>query len=129
MAFCPKCGAENKDNANFCIKCGNTLSIGEQIIEPTHGYSMQQASNQGKSPVVPVLLNFFIIWGLGYWYLGIKKVFGVPWYMLFVAQIFVYILAVATAGIFFVIGLLINIALAYDVYQKAMLKPGFVPID
>ncbi len=25
--FCQKCGTENKDDASFCSKCGNTLII------------------------------------------------------------------------------------------------------
>ncbi len=26
---CPKCGAENPDNTNFCANCGNNLSVVE----------------------------------------------------------------------------------------------------
>lgn len=27
MIYCPKCGEKNKDDAQFCIKCGNSLYI------------------------------------------------------------------------------------------------------
>ncbi len=27
MKICSKCGFENKDNAKFCVKCGNSLDI------------------------------------------------------------------------------------------------------
>ncbi len=129
MTFCPKCGVENKDNANFCITCGSSLSAGGSINDPNRGYSIQQAKNRDKSPIIAVLLNFFIAWGIGYWYLGIKKVFGLPWYSLIITQFFLGFI-MGYLGLSFIVFLLlvINIALAYDVYEKALSKPGFVPI-
>ena len=29
--FCPKCGIENVENANFCTQCGQGLSPGSEV--------------------------------------------------------------------------------------------------
>ena len=29
--FCPKCGSENTDNANFCTQCGQGLSPNAEV--------------------------------------------------------------------------------------------------
>lgn len=28
MVYCPKCGAKNEDNTDFCVKCGASLQTG-----------------------------------------------------------------------------------------------------
>ncbi len=32
--FCPRCGAENPDEAQFCAQCGNPLPQGDSEITP-----------------------------------------------------------------------------------------------
>ncbi len=34
--FCPKCGSENIEDAQFCVKCGSSLDRTEQIQRPVH---------------------------------------------------------------------------------------------
>ena len=129
MAFCSKCGTENKENAKFCIKCGNSLHLGVESMRqfPDYSNAPQETIKKKKSPIIAMVLNFVIAWGLGYWYLGIKKVWGLPWYSLFIVEILLAFIVMNIEG-FGIIFTLLNFALAYDVYQKALSKPGFVPI-
>jgi len=69
------------------------------------------------------ILNLFF--GIGYWYLGYRTVFGVPTTVFVTLALIVYIVvALFTAGIFTI---LIAILLAIDGYQKARGDRGFVP--
>lgn len=135
MIFCSSCGAENKDGANFCMKCGNSLSLEKQNVNSSTTSSInhqevQQTVKYGKNPVVAVLLNFFLFWGLGYWYLGIKKIYGLPWYALIGVQFLIGIIFFGSeSSLILLISIVVNISLAYDVYQKALSKPGFVPVE
>ena len=76
--------------------------------------------------IIAIILNFFLLWGLGYWYLGFKTVFGQNWYMLIIVQIIAIILSmfIPFLGILY---LITNLALAFDLYEKASGKQGFVP--
>lgn len=57
MKYCQKCGAQNADNANFCIECGSTLTVSEStytytesasdettILEPVYNYGGESSS-------------------------------------------------------------------------------------
>ena len=71
------------------------------------------------------VLNLFF--GLGYWYLGYKKVLGIPTFGFVVAMLVVYaVLGFYTAGI---ISLIIAIVLAIDGYQKGQGQRGFISVE
>jgi hypothetical protein len=71
---------------------------------------------------VAAIANLF--WGLGYVYLGYKKVLGIPSIGFVALMIILYIvLGIFTFGI---LSLLIAIALAVDGYQKGNGQKGFV---
>ncbi len=132
--FCPKCGTENNDGAKFCVGCGATLgsqsnggSNGPGGVN-NYGSGQRGSVEPGKNPYIAVVLNFFILWGLGYWYLGLKEIYGYPWYYLFAVQLVLAVLAMFT-GIFLLVLFAGNVALAYDVYKKGIGEPGFVPLE
>jgi len=120
---------ENENDATFCKKCGKQFPAASKIpaideIFDSLGINMSPAM---KKALVAILLNFLIIWGLGYWYLGYKKVFDkYDWYMLMVAQIVIGLISsfVPFLGIIYFAA---GAALAYDLYEKASGKQGFVP--
>jgi hypothetical protein len=79
----------------------------------------------GKSPVVAAIANLF--WGLGYVYLGKKKVLGVPTVGFVVGAFIVYIIfGLFTAGI---LTLVCAIVLAVDGYQKGSGGKGFISAE
>jgi uncharacterized membrane protein YvbJ len=115
--FCPKCGAQNADGAAFCSGCGASLSVASQ---PTSGGPVQRA--QGKSPLVAAFLNLFF--GLGYVYLGMKKVLGVPTIgFVLIALVIEVILGRFTLGLG---GFIFAILLAVDGWQKGSGGKGFI---
>lgn len=80
------------------------------------------APAEQKNGLVAAILNLF--WGLGYVYLGFKKVLGIPAIAFVILMIIVYfVVGIFTEGI---LTLIIAIVLAIDGYQKAKGKPGFI---
>lgn len=76
MKICPKCGAENKENSKFCIKCGTSLdqsSVPYTREEAKKVQVQQKQSDSGKNPkkkssrwlivilIVIILVLLFII--------------------------------------------------------------------
>ena len=140
IMYCPKCGAQNADDAAFCQKCGATLQTTNATTSSTPppppamstpppsssgGYSQAPRANE-KAPIVAAILNLFF--GLGYWYLGYKKVLGLQ------TIVFVVILLV----VYFVLGfipfagyldIVIAIVLAVDGYQKGQGQKGFISAE
>ena len=115
--FCPKCGAENTENAGFCQKCGSALT---QTASPTSSYS--GSSQSAKSPIIAAVLNLFF--GVGYLYLGYKKVLGIQT-ILFVIIMFILFAVIGT----FTLGLLellLAEILAIDGNQKGQGQKGFI---
>jgi hypothetical protein len=94
---------------------------------PTAGGQNVPSSNQyaGKSPLVAAVLNLFF--GVGYLYLGTKKVLGLST-IVFVALAFVLdvVLGFFTFG---VLTFVIAILLAVDGYQKADGGKGFISAE
>jgi len=83
------------------------------------------ASRMGKSPIIAGILNLF--WGLGYWYLGYRKVLGIPTaFFVVLTLIFYIILGYFTAGI---LTLIIAILLAVDGYLKGEGQKGFISVE
>ncbi|WP_048063142.1 zinc-ribbon domain-containing protein [Methanococcoides burtonii] len=125
--FCPKCGAENRDDSKFCVSCGTNFSLSDQ--DSSNSTSRSSLTVQkAKNPVIAVVLNFFILWGLGYWYLDIKTIYGYPWYFLIALEFILFFLTLYS-GIFTLVLFACNISLAYDVYKKGVGEPGFVPLE
>ncbi|MGD0319015.1 MAG: zinc-ribbon domain-containing protein [Nitrososphaerales archaeon] len=125
--FCSECGAPNSDDVSFCGKCGNPLknpssAMPSQQSQPAYASPPPVQQGNRKSPIVAAFLNLFI--GLGYLYLGYRKVFGLPT-ILFVILVFLVDILL-TRLTFGLVPLIIAILLAYDGYVKARGEKGYV---
>ena len=75
-----------------------------------------------KNPLVAAFLNLFF--GLGYLYLGYKKILGLPAVLFVLVALIVFIvLATYTAGL---LSFVLGIIMAYDGYVKAKGEKGFI---
>jgi len=124
--FCSKCGAPNSDDAAFCGKCGNPLKTqsGAPLPQQSQPASVAPPATQTnrKDPFLAGFLNLFI--GIGYLYLGYRKVLGLPPILLVVVLLVVdVLLGIFTFGL---IPLIIAILLAYDGYVKAKGEKGYI---
>jgi phosphoglycerol transferase MdoB-like AlkP superfamily enzyme len=82
-------------------------------------------SSMAKSPIVAAILNLF--WGLGYWYLGFRRVLSIPTLWFVIIMIIVYIVfGYFSAGI---LPLIFAILMAIDGYQKGLGQRGFIPVE
>jgi hypothetical protein len=93
-----------------------------QQSQPSYVSSSPIQLGNRKDPIVAGFLNLFI--GLGYLYLGYKKVLGLPT-LLFVLVVLVIDVLVG----FFTLGLVplvLAILLAYDGYVKAKGEKGYI---
>lgn len=124
--FCPKCGAQNADGAAFCSSCGNRLDAAPASSMPPASAGMpSQGSAQGKSALVAAVLNLFF--GLGYLYLGYKKVLGVPAIVFVVLALVIYfIVGLFTIGI---VTFIFAILLFVDGWQKGSGQKGFISAE
>ena len=125
--FCSKCGASNSDDASFCGKCGNPLrnpsdAMSTQQSQPAYVTPPPVPQGNRKDPIIAGFLNLFI--GLGYLYLGYRKVFGLPT-ILFVIVLFLVdiLVGIFTLGL---VPLILAILLAYDGYVKAKGDKGYI---
>jgi ribosomal protein L40E len=128
--FCTRCSAQNSDEAAFCEKCGNPLkadSTGAQP-QPSSYYPPSSPSSHSatsRSPIIAAILNLFF--GVGYLYLGYKRVLGIQTILFVVILLVVYaILGFFTFGI---LSLIIAVILAIDGYQKAEGQKGFISAE
>jgi zinc ribbon protein len=124
IVFCPKCGAQNADGTAFCYSCGNKLdALPTSSMPPAQSPGMPSSGTVlGKNAIVAAVLNFFF--GLGYLYLGYKKVLGVPTIAFVVLALVIYfILGIFTRDI---LPFIIAIVLAVDGWQKASGQKGFI---
>jgi hypothetical protein len=118
--YCPKCGASNQDDATFCSSCGNSLTAAPV------GTVTPPKPVERKNPIIAAILNFFLF-GIGYLYLGYRKVLGLSTILFVVIVFIVYvIIGVYTFGLF---ELVIGIVLAYDGYVKAKGERGVLGAD
>lgn len=53
--FCPKCGTKNADDARFCCKCGNSLSL-EYLEQPTSRPMQETAETTRHKPKIQFVL-------------------------------------------------------------------------
>jgi uncharacterized membrane protein YvbJ len=118
--YCPKCGALNSDDAAFCKTCGYSLKT------PVSGSSPSNYPAQRKEPIIAALLNFFLF-GIGYIYLGYRRVMGISTIVFVILVLIVYfLLGIFTFGLLeFVVGII----LAYDGYVKAKGERGILGAD
>jgi uncharacterized membrane protein len=69
--FCPKCGAENPDDAKFCHKCGAELSA---ILRSPEGAAKPETeSSTGLSANVAGLLCYVALWVTGIIFVVLEK--------------------------------------------------------
>lgn len=127
--YCPRCGTLNADDASYCKNCGAQIQVENANTIPQAPaqapYYSPPRAIPGKNATVAAVLNLFF--GLGYWYLGYRKVLSVPTTVFVVVALIVYIVvSLFTAGI---VTLLLAILLAIDGYQKGEGKRGFVPAE
>lgn len=122
--FCSSCGAPNVDGARFCNNCGAAL-----VQTPAQPIPVLQAAPvtsglppRGRNPWVAAILNLII--GIGYVYLGYKKVLGIPT-ILFVVVVLVFELVVGLFS-FGLLSLLTALILAYDGFVKAKGERGYL---
>jgi uncharacterized membrane protein YvbJ len=125
--FCSKCGAPNSDDATFCGKCGNPLrnpsdTMPSQQSQPAYATPPPAPQSNRKDPLIAGFLNLFI--GLGYLYLGYRKVFGLPTILFVVVVLLINIVTgIFTLGL---VPLILAILLAYDGYVKAKGEKGYI---
>lgn len=77
-----------------------------------------------KNPAIAAVLNFLFP-GLGYWYVGIKKVFGLDsiiFLVIYLAASFIISWIIPFTWIIF---LALDVIFAIDVYKRAQGQPGF----
>jgi uncharacterized membrane protein YvbJ len=126
--FCPRCGAQNADGAAFCYSCGNKLDGAAPVssMSPAQSSGMPSPGTvQGKNALVAAVLNLFF--GLGYLYLGYKKVLGVPAIVFVVLVLVIYfVVGLFTLGI---VTFILAIMLAVDGWQKGSGQKGFISAE
>jgi uncharacterized membrane protein len=104
--FCPKCGSQNNDNAQFCMKCGNRLNGG---AAPNMGQGPVPGAQTGLQKNVAALLSYIAGWITGLIFFFIEKDKFVRFHAmqsiltfgaLSVLQILISIISVAAAASF-----------------------------
>ena len=80
------------------------------------------ATQPTKSPVLAAILNF-LFWA-GYWYLGFKKVLGIPSPIFVVLGIILGILGLIWQITLGIVVLIVSIILAFDGYKKGRGEKG-----
>jgi hypothetical protein len=90
---------------------------------PQSGYASPAVPPSGrKNAWLAAILNLFI--GIGYLYLGYKKIFGMPTILfVFVVLIIEAVIGIFTIGI---ASLILALVLAYDGYVKANGEKGYI---
>lgn len=127
--FCGKCGASNSDDASFCVQCGGPLKGQQSSMPPQQPQPANAAPSvplgSRKNPLVAGFLNLFF--GLGYLYLGYKKVLGLPALLFVLVALVIFILlGTYTFGL---LSFVLAILLAYDGYVKANGEKGYISTE
>jgi hypothetical protein len=115
---------ENDSSAAFCTRCGKEFPAPASKMPGLNDLNITPVM---KKAAIAIVLNF-LLWGLGYWYLGLKKVYGQSWYILIVVQVLAFVVThvIPLLGIVY---LIVWIAFSYDLYEKANGRTGFVPAN
>jgi len=118
MIKCPSCGIENSENSKFCKICGTALQTGVQQVNV-------QQNQHNKNPALAAILNL-LVWGVGYVYLNINTVFGVPSFTILglwiVWAVLTHFLGLAVG----ILGTILSIVFALDAYYKGQGEAGFL---
>lgn len=69
MPFCPQCGTQVADNAQFCPQCGQ----GQRAAPPAPGNAPGAAAGSGLQENVAALLSYLLGWVTGLIFLLIDK--------------------------------------------------------
>lgn len=127
MKFCPKCGAQNKDEAKFCVDCGTEIG-NITVAEPQADTADSQSTGQKNKWIAPIL-NFIggmLIYGLSgighALYLRLYKraaIFAAIGFLLSAIFFVLFIFAdsFALTAITTLIGIAFTLYAAYDAYK------------
>lgn len=58
--YCPKCGQQNQDNVNFCMRCGYNLNTASPIANGTENLPKRK-KKLGKGASIAIVLIIFVI--------------------------------------------------------------------
>jgi len=120
--FCPRCGTANPDGTAFCSACGFQLAAGGS---PISNPSFSLNAPTGERALLAAFLNLFF--GIGYLYLGYRKVVGAPAIAFVLIALVIYIfLGVFSAGFGTV---LLAVLFAIDGWQKGSGGKGFISAE
>ncbi|MCS7120342.1 MAG: zinc ribbon domain-containing protein [Nitrososphaerota archaeon] len=65
MVYCAKCGAQNPDDARYCIQCGTPLHISRERKEKEEKHEKHEKSEIWSPRLFLLLIGFIIFfWGL-----------------------------------------------------------------
>lgn len=126
--YCQKCGTQNSEDASFCSSCGAPLAapVSQPTPPPTapsyNPQTMTPPPSSHKDPIIAAVLCF--IFGVGYLYLGYRKVLGLPTIFFVIITLIAYI--ILGAFTFGLLELVLAIFLAYDGYVKAKGQRGYL---
>ncbi len=96
-----------------------------QQPQPAYGTPPPAPQGNRKDPVIAGILNLFI--GLGYLYLGYRRVFGLPTILFVIVVLLINVVTgIFTLGL---VPLILAILLAYDGYVKARGEKGYVDTE
>ena len=127
MKFCPKCGAQNKEEAKFCVDCGEDIS-NISTEQPEQNNAAPQSTGQKNKWIAPIL-NFIggmLIYGLSgighALYLRLYKraaIFGAIGFLLSAIffVLFIFSNSFALTAITTLIGIAFTLYAAYDAYK------------
>jgi len=68
VKYCPRCGAPNDDDANFCVKCGYRFPVQQTSQapppsgQPQQPHPSKQRSKQKNEVVAAALALIFLVW-------------------------------------------------------------------
>jgi uncharacterized membrane protein YvbJ len=82
MTYCQKCGTKNDDDAEFCKKCGASLSGGKKSLEKEWDNKCDEECNAGPSGRGWGLFWGIIIILIGLWIIFefvLKEYLDFPW--------------------------------------------------
>jgi hypothetical protein len=127
--YCVHCGAQNPDDAFFCRNCGSNLVATQNATSSSRPATAPSIPGgvpppRDKIPLIAALLNVFF--GVGYFYLGYKRVLGVPTALFVLVMLILDIIGVYLT--FGILALLLVIIFAYDGFQKADGEKGIIGV-